>query len=450
MGRLKVIVVAVLAILCFAISTAFAGEIDILVNKLVEKGVLTRGEAQQVVTEAKEEARTEIAQGKNEVLPKWLQTTKFSGDLRVRYQGEEHSSDPNSGTNGQNNHRDRGRFRLRFGFDMKPNDLMHVGFRLATGENKSATVGPEQTSTNQSFTNSFNNKFVWVDQAYFDYVPFGNTAIALLKDTKLIGGKFPNPFYTTDMVWDPDTNPEGGVIQITPTFGTLKPFLTFGFLPFGENQKENNDPFIWAGQVGLGGVIKTRPFKVAAAYYGYENVKGMAATTYTGQYSPTFTNTQTGSGLLMYGFNIFEGTAEYSPMDLSFMGNALPLTFMVDYAYNAAKADDTVNPSHPKYRTAWLAGAKLGKAKDKGTWEAFYNFREIGRDSVYSWLNDSDFHLGGTASMGHKFGLTYAIMPNSTISGTYYITRPYKYNLGTTASVNNNINIIQLDWVTKF
>ena len=52
--------------------------------------------------------------------------------------------------------------------------------------------------------------------------------------------------------------------------------------------------------------------------------------------------------------------------------------------------------------------------------------------------------------MGHKFGLTYMVMPNSTISATYFITRPYKYYLGTTASTSNNINIVMLDWVTKF
>ena len=151
-----------------AISTAFAGEMDILVNKLVEKGVLTQGEAQQVVTEAKEEARTEIAKGKNEVLPKWLQTTKFSGDMRIRYQGE---------TKTGSKHRDRGRFRLRYGFEMKPNELMKVGFKMATGEDKATTTnapgGPEQTSTNQSFSGMFANKWIWVDQAYVEYKPFG-------------------------------------------------------------------------------------------------------------------------------------------------------------------------------------------------------------------------------------------------------------------------------------
>jgi len=441
-----------IAVLLGGMTSASATDIDLLVNKLVEKGVLTQGEAQQLVTETKEDIRRQNAEGTNESLPSWLQKTKFSGDMRVRYQGEEHSSAPNPA---QANHRDRGRFRLRYGFDMKPNDLMHVGFRMATGENKmsgTTAAGPELTSTNQSFTNTFNNKWIWVDQAYVDYVPFGHTSLPILKDTKLIGGKFPNPFYTTDMVWDPDINPEGGVIQISPTFGTLKPFATFGFLPMGESSADNNDPYIWAGQLGLSGVLMNRPFKVAGAYYDFQHVKGMTTTTYTGGWAPTFTNSATGIGLLQYAFNVIEGTAEFSPIDVSipFVDNPMPLTIMGDYAYNAGKADDTIDPKTPKYNTAWLIGAKIGKASGKGTWEAFYNFREIGRDAVYSWINDSDFHLGGTASMGHKFGLTYAIMPSSTISATCFITRPYKYVLASTANTSNNINIIMLDWVTKF
>jgi hypothetical protein len=220
----------------------------------------------------------------------------------------------------------------------------------------------------------------------------------------------------------------------------------------GESSGDNNDPFIWAGQLGLGGTVLNRPFKVAGAYYDFENIKGMATTTYTGGWSPTFTNTATGNGQLVYPFNVMEGTGEFSPIDVPvpFVENPMPLTIQADYAYNAGKADDTVDPKTPKYKTAWLLGAKLGKASAKGTWECFYNFREVGRDAVYSWITDSDFHLGGTASMGHKFGLTYMVMPNSTISATYFITRPYKYYLGTTASTSNNINIVMLDWVTKF
>ncbi|MCK9594843.1 MAG: putative porin [Candidatus Omnitrophica bacterium] len=418
--------------LCFSVLigfSAWAAEIDVLVDKLVEKGVLTQGEGQQLITEAKEETRRELAQGKNETLPKWLQTTKFSGDMRIRYQGE---------TKTGSKHRDRGRFRLRYGFEMKPNELMKVGFRMATGENK--TNGPEQTSTNQSFTNSFQNKNVWVDRAYVEYKPFGNQDLLLLKDMTLIGGKFANPFYTTDLVWDGDINPEGGVVKFTPSFGTaMNPFLTIGFLPIGESSSDSNDPFLFAAQAGLGGTVKNRPYKAAVSYYDYENVKGNAWNAYSANYTPTINNSLDGT-LLKYDFNILQVVGEFSPMDLTLFGNSMPLTIQGDYAKNLA-------PGAIRDDTAWLAGLKLGKAKNKGTWEAFWNYRQIGQDAVLATINDSDFHLGGVAAKGNKFGLTYAIMPNSTIGCAYFMTDPYRsYQTAT----KKHIDIYQFDWVTKF
>ncbi len=418
-------------------SFAFAGEVDVLVNKLVEKGVLTQGEAQQMLTEAKEEGRKEIAQGKNEVLPKWLQTTKFAGDMRVRYQGENKTGAK---------HRDRGRFRLRYGFEMKPNELMKVGFKMATGSNSyngagGAAMGPEQTSTNQSFTGMFQNKPIWVDQAYVEYRPFGNTDLMILKDMKLTGGKFPNPFYTTDMVWDPDINPEGGYVQFTPSYGAAwNTFFTFGFLPIGESSADSNDPFLFAMQGGVGGTIKARPYKFGASYFNYDNIKGYNWNTYSNNYTPTINNSLDGTQL-KYDFNILEVAGEFSPIDLpAVLDNPLPLTLLGDYANNLAKGS-------PRDHVAWLAGLKMGKAKDKGTWELFWNYRQIGQDAVLATINDSDFHLGGVAAKGNKFGLTYAVMPNSTLSCSYFITDPYK---SFQAGINKHIDLWQVDWVTKF
>ncbi|MFA6384680.1 MAG: putative porin [Candidatus Omnitrophota bacterium] len=429
MDSFKRITCGLLVLVLCGYSMAFAGEIDILVNKLVEKGVLSQGEAQQVVTEAKEEARAEIAQGKNEVLPKWLQTTKFSGDMRLRYQGE---------TKTGSKHRDRGRFRLRYGFEMKPNELMKVGFKMATGENK--TNGPEQTSTNQSFTNSFQNVPIWVDQAYVEYKPFGNRDLAVLKDMKLTGGKFANPFYTTDMVWDGDINPEGGYVQFTPSYGAAwNTFFTFGFLPLGESSSDSNDPFLFAMQGGVAGNINARPYKFGVSYFNYENIKGMAWNTYSANYTPTINNSLDGT-LLKYDFNILEIIGEYSPMDLTFAGNTMPLTIQGDYAKNLADGDI-------KDDTAWLAGLKMGKAKDKGAWELYWNYRQIGKDAVIATINDSDFHLGGVASKGNKFGLTYAVMPNSTLGCAYFITDPYK---SIQTGTSKHIDLYQIDWVTKF
>ncbi len=428
MGRLSTGVL-IAGVLMFSASVAQAGEMDVLVNKLVEKGVLTQGEAQQMMTEAKEEARAEIARGKNETLPKWLQTTKFGGDLRLRYQGE---------TKTGSKHRDRGRFRLRYGFETKPNELMKVAFKMASGENK--TNGPEQTSTNQSFTNFGQNKHIWIDQAYVDFTPFAQTDWLVAKDLRMIGGKFANPYYTTDMVWDGDINPEGGVLKLTPTIGSVNYFLTFGFHPLGESSSDSNDPKLYAFQLGMGTKVFGRDIKLATAYYNYDDIKGQAWNTYSANYTPTINNSLSGTSLL-YDFNIFQINGEFSPFDItmSLVNQVMPFTVLFDYANNTA--------DHVKQKTAWLIGTKLGKAKDKGTFELFYNYREIGQNAVLATVNDSDFHLGGTAAKGHKFGVVYAVMPNSTLGLNYLITDPYKNNASGTSK---HIDVYQLDWVTKF
>jgi len=429
MEHVKRIAVVVMAVLGICWSNTFAGEVDILLQKLVEKGVLTEGEAQQISTETREEARKEIIQGTHEVLPKWLQTTKFGGDLRLRYQGE---------TTTGSKHRDRGRFRLRYGFDTKPNDQMKIGFRMATGENKSGG-GPEQTSTNQTFTNTFQNKHVWIDRAFIEYTPFSMTDMFLLKDMALVGGKFPNPFWTTDMVWDSDINPEGGAVKFTPVIGGIKAFLTFGFLPLGESSSDSNDPKIYAGQLGVEPKIMGRSSKFAVALYSCDNIKGMAWNTYSPNYTPKINNTLDGTNL-KYDYDIVEFNAQYSPLDIALFGSELPLELQFSYASNEAtrSAGET---------DAWLAGLKLGKAKDKGTYELYYNYREIGRDAVYAVLNDSDFHGGGTAAKGHKFGGAYQILPNSTLGLNYLRTTPYKV---VPTSSTNKIDLWQVDWITKF
>ena len=77
---LTVFAVAVIAGLCIGISSSYAGEIEILLQKLVEKGVLTAGEAQQIGTETKEQVKADIAEGKFSSLPAWVQNTKLKGE----------------------------------------------------------------------------------------------------------------------------------------------------------------------------------------------------------------------------------------------------------------------------------------------------------------------------------------------------------------------------------
>ena len=116
---------------------SYAGEVDILLQKLVEKGVLTAGEAQQIGTETTEQVKKEISEGRFSSLPLWIQNTKLKGDFRLRYQDDYANA---YGSTKQVN-KQRARFRLRLGLESKVNDKILVGIGLATGLNTSDSKG---------------------------------------------------------------------------------------------------------------------------------------------------------------------------------------------------------------------------------------------------------------------------------------------------------------------
>ena len=198
--------------LSFTSAPVVAGEVDILINKFVEKGMLSRGEATGLITEMQREGsrqKEEIkevakAAAKEEVkaaplveLPKWVQKIKFKGDLRLRYQGQE--TDPaDPSLTGQ--HRSRGRYRLRVGVAANVNDQWKAGFRIASG-------GNDPRSTNETLDDTFSSKGWMVDRAYAQYKPF--------KSLAFLGGKFGNPLWKTkDLMWDSDVNPVGVAVKI--------------------------------------------------------------------------------------------------------------------------------------------------------------------------------------------------------------------------------------------
>ena len=60
----------------FAGTKAHAGEMDVLVNKLVEKGVLSPSEAQIIVDETKVQVAKDLAHGDSLSVPDWTQRIK--------------------------------------------------------------------------------------------------------------------------------------------------------------------------------------------------------------------------------------------------------------------------------------------------------------------------------------------------------------------------------------
>ncbi|PIW62643.1 MAG: hypothetical protein COW13_02530, partial [Candidatus Omnitrophica bacterium CG12_big_fil_rev_8_21_14_0_65_50_5] len=125
-----------------------------LVQKLVEKGILTSGEAAELVAETKQLVEEELKNGSSYAAPKWTQKINVKQDVRLRYQYDERV---NSAT-----HRDRARVRYRLGVKADIIDGFKAGAGLASGSS-------DPRSTNQTLENTFETPDIRMDYAYGEY-----------------------------------------------------------------------------------------------------------------------------------------------------------------------------------------------------------------------------------------------------------------------------------------
>ncbi len=394
-------------------SFAASTQVDALIDKLVDKGILSRQEALALKSEIIEDEKIKISEEVKENLPGWVKNMSWKGDLRLR--NEFIDKEPGKGNVRQ-------RIRLRYGFDAKINDKVKIAAGLASGNDNAST------STNQTLEQEFDKKAIWIDYAYASYEPLGWL--------NLKGGRFPNPFFSTDMVWDSDINFDGGVITLNHALNNPTGFLptsgyfTSAFLPIDNRATSARD--LWL--LGLQGGTETKfgeiaKLKTGLAYYDFHSLEGYPTATLTQDKS---TNSTSG-GSIRYDFSIVNPTIE-----LEFkkpFGLGVPITLIGDYAENLGA---------PKSNEAWRAGLALGKkVKGIGDWRLLGQYTRIASDSLYDAFPDSDFDGGGTNAKGWEILLDYGLAKNVIFSIDYYNTKPI-----TGEEVNEQV--VQTDLVFKF
>ena len=168
--------------------TSHAQDAGALVDKLVKKGVLTDQEAEEVRADMTRDFTTTSAGKIN--LNSSITELKLYGDFRLRYQYDEREAQvaaPN-----HVDQRSRWRYRLRLGADVALGENWFAGFQLQSGQNAD--------SGNQTFSNGFDNDGIFISKAFMGWKNDWASVVV---------GKQKNPFYTTDLVWDPDINPAG-------------------------------------------------------------------------------------------------------------------------------------------------------------------------------------------------------------------------------------------------
>ena len=272
------------ALLTLVPQTRAQSSVDLLLDKLEQKGVLTVDEAKQL-REQCEAAQTNTV---NELpASKWkladsIKSIGLYGDLRLRYEyrGADNPTPgfgSATGATGDTYQRERFRYALRFGLRGDLYDNFNYGMRLETSANprspwvtfaddtgkSSATGVPSGTPSDKS-SDGLN-----IGQAFIGWHPTDWYEMTV--------GKMPMPLYTTPMVWDSDINPEGAFEKFKFTIGNADLFADFGQFDYQNSNPASavpsGDTFLTAWQAGAN--VKfghDMSFKIAPVVYTYTGV----------------------------------------------------------------------------------------------------------------------------------------------------------------------------------
>jgi hypothetical protein len=389
-------------------NTAFisASEVDILVRKLVEKGILSKEEGEKILNETKQEAAKEkeqavkeakaavakdVSEGKLAFLPEWVRKTKLYGDFRLRYNYTE--------VDDQRSH-SQGRYRVRLNLDIEVAKKVKFIFGLASG-------GNDPRSANQSFGGDWDKDQININYAYVEYSPF--------KWLKLEGGKMANPIYTVSQLqWDEDINPEGVAAQIDyPINPCLSLLLNAGAFVLQDNKNNTpTDPWMWVIQPGFSWKSETGlKGKFAAGYTSFENFQDKPQQKYSSG-TNSYYNVN-GTNYYKYKYNLATMTGEVG------LKNPIPGFALIRYAGVFGEYSNNVSSSDGK--SGYLTGLTFGDEKvvEKGQWYFRGNWRRLEANAVPDILPDSEFYFGETGVSGYELVFRYGLWKNINLQTRY-------------------------------
>ncbi|WP_459040308.1 putative porin [Stenotrophomonas sp. PSU-St83] len=442
---------------------------------------------QDVMAQAKAEgwaAPNEVAE--------WTQRIKVTGDVRVRsesrFHGDDNSGivsnwaavnagsgfDTNTNTNLQlppllNTRQDRRnlwRIRARLGVEAMIGDHTTAGIRLASGSSN----GP--VSTTEQLGGGLSKKDVWLDQAWLAYSPADWVTVR--------GGRFGNPFWSSDTLFSNDLNFDGLAANLKYGFGDgdLDLFGTLAVAPLeytsdslqsrsGE-KSPNENKWLSGAQAGVNWRFNDdNALRAALGYYDFKNISGRLSSPcalYSGAVGcdtdwsrPAFM--QKGNTLMLIrdiALNPMDPagtpTPQYVGLASAFrlatlnlrwdtrlaqdIGLRLEGDFIRNLAYDTQAMFRRANngivnnfgageaPGIDTFRsgdTAWMLQATFGATdlKEKGQWQALLGYKRIEADALPDAYNDPNFHLGGTNARGYYVGGAYALDARSWISGKW-------------------------------
>jgi len=370
----------------------------------------------------------------------------FSGDLRLRLEPTF------GGPADQSLVQTRGRFRFRFNADTKVNDDFSGGFTLSSGNLNSPT------STNQTFDEFFMRKPIAIDRAELTYTPH------YFKPLTISGGKFYPSWFSTELVWDKDLNPEGATESLAfaipnSVFKNIK-IVSFQ-LPFAQFKqttpnKSTVASVLYGGQVqGTWQLNRRITFDAFATYYDYVHADSIANALVapTANFSSTDNSsilqgllplnsnnnlnsiaTVTSGGVITKAlfaskFGIMDAIAR---LNIQTPADRWPVSLLGDLAQNTLACGNLSNlpvgavlnrPCNSKARRAYWVEARVGRTERKGDWEFWYARFMVQQESVIGAFNYSEI-LPPNNSTQHRIQVDYQLFQSVGLTFNALIGRP--------------------------
>jgi hypothetical protein len=258
-----------------------------------------------VKNQIRDEVRAEVIQqakaenwAQPNAVPEWTKRLQITGDVRLRYESDFYSNtnDPeiinyaafNSGgpvnvnanplvlpiLNTRQNRDNQLYIRARLDVLANPSDWVTTDIRLASGTTNSPV------STSQLLGGGLTKKTVWLDRAYIDLHP-----VSFASGTF---GRMPNPFVSTDLVYDTDLNFDGVALHGgypvwkshgLSLFASAGAFLTdYNDVNFPTNSTSDQKApsqakWMMGGQIGVDWKTHLFDWKTAVAHYAF-NAQG--------------------------------------------------------------------------------------------------------------------------------------------------------------------------------
>lgn len=422
-------------------------------------------------------------------LPAWLDRFEFEGDIRLRYQKDQFpTGNPSptefnvaNGTSLTNTAEDQNRLRLRarLGAKVKVNDWLTGGIRMTTG-GLDDPISPNQTQGASAAKYS-----VGLDRAYLnaEVTPWLN----------VVGGRFNNPWFSTDLVWDPDLAFDGVATSFTPKINdSWSSFVTLGAFPLDQTEvsagnglidvkaykgpNKAKSKWMYGSQVGIKWTsANLSTVKLGVALYDFNNVQGIpnSALSLTGtDYDRTVPAFRT-KGNSYFDINrSIPGASEKFGLaskfrELNFTGqidlatfNPVHIILTGDYVRNLGFDSQEIatrtgqipalTGGIGKQVNAYQLKLAIGMPNTykAGDWQAFAGYKRIEADAVLDSYTDSDFYLGGTNAKGWIVGASYGLDKNAWLTARWFSADEIISRSTTLAPLA--IDVLMLDLNSKF